>query len=279
MDTKIKIITLSENTGGYGFLGEWGLSLLIKVDGRQILLDTGLGVAAVHNADLLNINLYEIDTIVLSHGHVDHTGGLREILKRTGPKQIIAHPGIKSSKYITRKAGEYQYIGIPFSDDELESCGALFEFSTAPAAITEHVTTSGEIDMLTDYETIDENLFVKQDGFLKPDTVPDDLALIINCDYGLVVICGCAHRGVINTINQAIKITGNDKIHAVVGGIHLIRSDEERIDRTIFELQEMDVQHVCVSHCTGFAASARLAQEFGNRFTLNNAGTRLVFPA
>lgn len=279
MNIKIKITTLSENTGTYGFLGEWGLSLLIEADGKRILMDTGLGIAAVHNADLLNISFSEIDTIVLSHGHVDHTGGLREVLKRTGAKQIIAHPEIQSSKYITRRPGEYQYIGIPFSDDELESCGALFEFSTKPVDITPHIITSGEIDMLTDYETIDENLFVKHGGSFIPDPVADDLALIINCDYGLVVICGCAHRGVINTINQARKITGNNRIHAVVGGIHLIRSDEERIERTIFDLQGMGVQHICVSHCTGFTASTRMAQEFDDKFMLNNAGTRLEFPA
>ena len=114
---------------------------------------------------------------------------------------------------------------------------------------------------------------------MKPDDLPDDLALIINAEYGLVVVCGCAHRGLINTLHQAQQLTGNQRIYAVIGGIHLIRADKERIERTIADLRGMDIQRLYVSHCTGFAASTRLAREFGEAFMLNNAGTRLILPS
>lgn len=276
---EIIISTLSENTGNFGYLGEWGLSMLIEADGKKILMDTGMGTATIHNAAVMNINFTEIDTIVLSHGHSDHTGGLRDILKRTGPKEIIAHPDIKTAKYSRIGENRYLYIGIPFSDEELESCGARFNYSNKPVAITDRITTTGEINMLSEYEKIDENLFMKADGKYTPDDLQDDLSLVINAEYGLVVVCGCAHSGIINIIRHAQKITGNQKIFAVVGGIHLFRAGKEQLEKTISALKQMDVQRLCVSHCTGFAASARLAQEFGNKFTLNNAGTRLVFPS
>ncbi|MCX6005115.1 MAG: MBL fold metallo-hydrolase [Chloroflexi bacterium] len=187
---EIKITTLSENTANYGYLGEWGLSVLVEADGKKILMDTGMGVSAVYNADLMGIDLAEVSSIVLSHGHVDHTGGLRHVLKRSKGTDIIAHPDIWTSKYVRRNQTYIQFIGMPFSREELEGCGARFKLSREPVAITEHITTTGEIEMLTDYETIEDNLLVKESGTLRPDRLADDLALIINTQYGLVVILG-----------------------------------------------------------------------------------------
>ena len=275
---EIRITTLSENTANYGFLGEWGLSILVEADGKKILMDSGLSISTVYNADRMGIDLTGISTIVLSHGHADHTGGLLEVLKKSNGAAIIAHPDIWTSKYAQRSRDDFQYIGIPFSREELESHGARFIFSVKPVFIAERITTTGEIEMLTDYEIIDGNLFVKDDGQMLPDKLADDLALVIDTEYGLVIILGCAHRGLINTLRQAQKITGKELIYAVIGGTHLFRADEERIERTIVELKDMGIQKLGVSHCTGFAASARLAQEFADSFFLNNAGNRLTLP-
>jgi 7,8-dihydropterin-6-yl-methyl-4-(beta-D-ribofuranosyl)aminobenzene 5'-phosphate synthase len=119
---------------------------------------------------------------------------------------------------------------------------------------------------------------MKENGQLRSDKVIDDLSLIIDADFGLVVITGCAHRGIINTLRHAQKLTGKELVYAVIGGTHLLRSSDERLELTIAELREMGIQKLGVSHCTGFAASARLAQEFGDIFFLNNAGTRLTLP-
>ncbi len=275
---EVKITTLSENTATRGSLAEWGLSLLVEADGKKILMDTGSGIAATHNADLMHIDLADTDTIILSHGHRDHTGGLLQILKRTGAREIIAHPDINKSRYV-RIGDMYDDISMPFTEKELVSAGAHFKYSREPVSITEHIITTGEIALLSDFEAIDENLFIKEDGEFKPDDVQDDLALIINTAKGLVVCCGCTHRGLINTLSRARQLTGEERIYAVIGGIHLVRAGTERIERTIAELQEWDIKRLYVSHCTGFAASARLAQAFGSAFALNNAGTRIVLPA
>jgi 7,8-dihydropterin-6-yl-methyl-4-(beta-D-ribofuranosyl)aminobenzene 5'-phosphate synthase len=276
---EVKIITLSENTANYGFLAEWGLSILVEVDGLRVLMDTGLSFSAVHNAQLMGIDLARVDRIVLSHGHADHTGGLREVLKIRGEVNVIAHPDIWAAKYVQRDdEAKEQYCGIPFSRVELESHGACFNLMREPVRIADHIMTTGEIPMLSVYEEIESNLFVKEGDMLKPDKLADDLALIIDTDFGLVVILGCAHRGIVNTLRHAQSLTGKEPIYATIGGTHLLRASEERIERTIADLREMGIQRLGVSHCTGFHASARLAQEFGDAFFLNNAGTRLTLP-
>jgi len=274
----IQISTLSENTASYGFLAEWGLSMLVEVDGAKILMDTGLSFSAVHNARLMGIDLATIDFIVLSHGHADHTGGLREVLKITGEIEVIAHPDIWSAKHVRRNDEGVKYNGIPFLREELESLGARFKLVREPAYITENILTTGEIPMASGYEEIEDNLFIKEAGRLQPDSLADDLALIIDADFGLVVILGCAHRGIINTLRHAQNLTGKEQVYAAIGGTHLFRASDERLERTITDLKKIGIKKLGVSHCTGFHASARLSQEFGYIFFMNNAGTRLTLP-
>jgi len=276
---EIRITTLSENTATDGFLAEWGISILIEVDGMKILVDTGLSFSAVHNAKLLGVDLSTIDRIVLSHGHDDHTGGLRDVLKIKGEVEVIAHPDVWTPKYVRRdEKSQEQYIGIPFSREELESWGARFNLSREPVHITDNVLTTGEIPMLSSYEKIEDNLFVKENDTLCQDQLADDLALVIDTDFGLVVILGCAHRGIVNTLRQAQQLTGKELVYAVIGGTHLYRASKERIEKTIVDLKKMGVQRLGVSHCTGFHAAARMAQEFEGAFFLNNAGTCFTLP-
>jgi len=275
---EVDITTLIENTANYGFLAEWGLSILVEVDGVRILMDTGLSFSAVHNAHLMGIDLSTIDRIVLSHGHADHTGGLQEVLKIRGEVEVIAHPDIWAAKHVRRDQERVRYNGIPFSREELESRGARFKLTKEPVHITEHAMTTGEIPMVSGYEEIENNLLVKEAGVLHPDPLADDLALIIDTDFGLVVILGCAHRGIVNTARHAQNLTGKELVYAAIGGTHLFRASEERLERTVADLREMGIQRLGVSHCTGFRASARLAQEFEDAFFLNNAGTRLTLP-
>lgn len=127
---EITITTLSENTAGLpGYLAEWGLSMLIEADSTKILFDTGAGVAAVHNAELMDLDFKDIDRVVISHGHYDHTGGLTHLLKRIRKEiEVIAHPEIFGPKYDCRTGQPEKYIGIPSSRGELENLGARFVF-------------------------------------------------------------------------------------------------------------------------------------------------------
>jgi 7,8-dihydropterin-6-yl-methyl-4-(beta-D-ribofuranosyl)aminobenzene 5'-phosphate synthase len=271
----IQITTLSENTAGrVNLLAEWGLSILIEADGYKILLDTGQSFSAAYNAITLGIDLSRIDKIVFSHGHLDHTGGVLHILKMVkGKVEIIAHPDIWTLKYARRPEQAEEYIGVPFPQEAAEALGASFNLTKEPVWLSENIVTSGEIPMVTEYEKIDPILYVKEKGRLKPDTLWDDQALFIRSKKGLIIILGCAHRGIINTIRHAQKITGTEPVYAVIGGTHLIRASPQQMDLTIAELSSFGVQRLGGSHCTGLTASAILAQRFGEAFFFNNAGT------
>ncbi|HIE17650.1 MAG TPA: MBL fold metallo-hydrolase [Dehalococcoidia bacterium] len=270
----IRLTTLSENTAGrVGVLAEWGLSVLVEINDYKVLLDTGLDMSAAYNAAILGVDLSTIDRIVISHGHRDHTGGLQRVLSAIRRKvEIIAHPDIWAAKYSRTFSTKEQYAGIPFSREALESLGAVFTFSTQPVWLAENIVTSGEIPMHTDYEKVDSELFVREGGQFHPDPLRDDLALIVKSDKGLVVILGCGHRGIINTLYHAREIAGEEHIHMVIGGTHLINASRGQIDLTVTALKELGVEKIGVSHCTGLPAAAILFQEFGGGFFFNNTG-------
>ena len=276
----IRITTLSENTAGIGeFLGEWGLSVLVETKETIVLLDAGQRYSISHNADTLGIDLSKIEKVVLSHGHFDHTGGLRELLRRMRKTvEIIAHPDIWQVKYARREGEPDRYIGIPFRQNELESLGGVFHLSSQPVRIAKDVMTTGEIPMITTFEKIDAALFVQEGSGWKPDKVLDDQALIVKTKQGLVVILGCAHRGMINTLYHAQQIAGTPEIHAVIGGSHLISASEERLWQTIAALKDLGVHRLGLCHCTDLPAAAVLAQEFGEHFFFNKAGTIVHLP-
>ncbi len=275
---QIDITTLSENTARFGTVGEWGLSILVEAEGTSVLVDTGMGFSAVHNAAVLGVDLSGVDRIVLSHGHIDHTGGLAQVLAETGEVEVIAHPDAFADK--SARVGERVIpdAGIPQSKEKLESLGAKFNLTREPVRITDRIMTTGEVPLITDYEAVDSSARVRQGGELVPDPLADDLALVINADFGLVVILGCAHRGIVNTLHRARDVAGRDSVYAVIGGTHLLPASEEQLARSVADLKEMGIRRLGVSHCTGFYASARLAQEFGDVFFLNNAGTQFSLP-
>ncbi len=273
----VHLTTLSENTAARAnLLAEWGLSILIEADNHTILLDTGQSLSAAYNAIASGVNLSQIDKIIFSHGHFDHTGGLLYILKMLKRKvEIIAHPDIWTLKYARRPEQTMEYIGVPFAREAAETVGASFNLTREPVWISENIVTSGEIPMVMEYEKIDPALHIKDKGEFRPDPLLDDQALFIKFDKGLIIILGCAHRGVINTIRHAQKLTGIERVYAVIGGTHLVSASPQRIELTIAELLRSGVQKLGVSHCTGLAASAIMAQRFGEAFFFNNAGTRI----
>ncbi len=273
MDTRL--ITLSENSAGQPDVqAEWGLSILIQTDSHHILMDSGASSSVVKNAGILAVDLTKIDIVVLSHGHFDHTGGLRALLAEIGHEvTIIAHPDIFAPKYSHGKGQKDRYIGLPFSREELENLGAKFALSREPVQITDKIITSGEIPMTTDFESIASTFSLKTPEGFQPDHLLDDLSVIISTASGLVVILGCAHRGMINTLRRAREITGQPKIHMVVGGSHLKDSSAEQVWQAISALNEMGVQKLAVCHCTGMPATLLLAQSFGKDFIFNQTGS------
>jgi len=280
----ITVTTLVENTSGARLLyGEWGQSLLVEVDGLKILFDTGPSRHIIENAEKLGIELSTIDKIVLSHGHYDHTGGLKHVLtllKGSGnrPKgiEVIAHPDIFQEKYLYMKGSPAKAIGMPGTRAELEALGARFNLSRDPVKLSENMLTTGEVEITVDFEKIDKDLHVKEGGAQVHDNLADDLGIVIKTDQGLVILLGCGHRGLINTILHAQKITGIKEIYAVIGGTHLISADKEQMQSTVNAVKGFNIKKLGVSHCTGLKSAAILAHEFEGAFFFNSAGTKTV---
>lgn len=277
---KTRITTLSDNTIDRGdFLGEWGLSILIETEEINILFDTGKSISAAYNADSMGIDLRAIDKIVLSHGHYDHTGGLPHILRKISKgAEIIAHPDIWTAKYARRQGEPERYIGIPYCRYELESLGARFSLTSKPVWITDAITTTGEIPMVTDFEKIDDALFVKTETGWQPDELNDDQALAVITEKGLIVILGCAHRGMINTLYHVRQLTGVNTVHTVIGGAHLMNASKERIDKTITALRDLGIRKLGLCHCTDLPAMSLMAHEFRETFFFNKAGVSIESP-
>ena len=270
---KIKIYTLVDNTAGYGYQGEWGLSFYIEAYGHKILFDTGMTSLSSENARLAKIDLSSIDTLVLSHGHNDHTGGLVDFLKYIGDVPVIAHPDIWTKKYVQENQNSWEYIGIPACREELESKGAQFHLTTKTFEICQSIRTTGEVELNNPYEKIDSDLLVKTTGEYTPDPMMDDVSLIIQTERGLVVVAGCAHRGIINTLQHAQKMTGDLRILNVIGGFHLYQASQERLDWTIQTLKAMDVKKVSPCHCTGFNAMVQIYQNMPEHYQPIYAGS------
>jgi 7,8-dihydropterin-6-yl-methyl-4-(beta-D-ribofuranosyl)aminobenzene 5'-phosphate synthase len=271
---KIKATVLVENCVFFhaGAIAEHGWAVYLETDQGNFLFDTGEGKGITNNAHYFDKDLSNLQGIILSHHHHDHTGGLLQVLEYTGKIKVYAHPDLFKNSYSARDGVE-KNIGIPFRREILESKGAEFIFNTDVTEIVPGLLLSGEIPRKTSFETGDTKLLLKNEKGYVQDIMPDDQTLIAKTSKGLVIILGCSHSGIINIIDYAIEQTGEEHIHTVFGGTHLDRASEETKSKTIEALKKFDIEKIGTSHCTGLEAAMQLHQEFGKRFFFCNVGT------
>lgn len=242
-----------------GFNGEWGFGALIEIDGRRWLFDTGNRPETVlQNLREMKLDLNGVPAVILTHHHRDHTGGLvtlrREAMK-TDPKAIAKAYGGRGILHPRRPANDFLLM-----KSEYEATGARLEEVSAPAELSPGVWLTGPVPRVHNERNWSGNTRIRQDGAEGEDTLPEDQALVIDTEAGLIVVSGCGHAGIINTLTYARKVVRQAPIHALIGGFHLFDADEAKLRWTAAELAPMQVQYFLAAHCTGVESTVRLRE-------------------
>ena len=279
MTTRITILCENSVARPGGLIAEHGFAALIETPQASILFDTGQGFGLLNNAREIGRNLSAISSVVLSHGHLDHSGGLPVLLNHLQrPLAVVAHPDLFSDRY-RRSNFELRPIGMVAQRAELEGQGASFFLDCDYQQLSENLYSSGEVPRQTGFEKGDPHLVIPDGkGGFCPDPLRDDLSLALTTDKGLVILLGCAHAGVINIIEHFREKSGEERICALIGGTHLGPASEEQFQATLAALKRYRIGKIGLSHCTGLNRGAQLFQEFSGRSFFAAAGTVLEFP-
>jgi 7,8-dihydropterin-6-yl-methyl-4-(beta-D-ribofuranosyl)aminobenzene 5'-phosphate synthase len=270
---------------GVSLHAEHGLSCHLEIvgNGRSafFMFDYGLDpLGIIKNIEFLGIDVGTVDAFGLSHGHFDHWSGLLTILGR-------ARQGIHL--YVGKEAFACRFSRRPGSDDLID-LGRLEKETIERQGIAEIVEVrepvevipgcylTGEIERVTDYEHGSPNLIIQKGGTFEQDYFPGEQAVVCNIrGRGLVILSGCAHAGIVNTVKHAQKISGVEKVHAVIGGFHLANAAPKIIEKTVSDMKQIAPDYIIPAHCTGFEAITQFATAMPEQFIINTAGTRYMF--
>lgn len=259
----LKITVLSENqTKNPELKSEHGFSLYVETDNKNFIFDTGASGNFIENAGKLEVDLEKINSVILSHGHYDHTGGLSHFKN----KVVYAHPDLFIPKYKKTDNLLFEYIG-----NEYVRCFYEHNNKLEIRNVTESIELFADINLVCGFKkAASENYF-----YVKPpcenlyikDSFNDELVLTINTANGLVIITGCAHSGIINIIEKCLQITGQSKIFALLGGFHLSKIEEKEVKEIAGKIDAYHIENIGISHCTGDVLAKYLT--FGKVFNFN----------
>lgn len=246
---------------------EHGLSVYMELDGKKILFDTGQSGKFIDNANALNVDLKDLDYVLISHGHYDHSGGLERLIEEVSPHiELFVGKNFFHDKYSLRDSGDYEYVGNPFDRSYLEEKEIKTEYVDVDMLnITENLMVFTNFNRKDEFENNNQKMFLKEDGVYKLDTFPDEISIGIKTDKGLIVVVGCSHPGIVNILETIMDRTGM-KIHQVIGGTHLIEEDDDKIKKVIDYLKEKDIKYISACHCTGKQGETMLSQELEDGF-------------
>jgi len=264
-------------------LAEHGLSLLVTVyrgeESHTVLFDTGYSrIGVLHNVDMLGIDLGRVEAMALSHGHMDHTGSLYPVLDRIGRKiPLVVHPGFFDAPRFFGLADGRRLLfpQTVVREDLLKRNVDLVERTSPTPLVDGMILVTGEVERTTSFEQGPPNASMERDGQVVKDPIADDQALVVHLEgKGLVIIAGCSHAGIINTIRYAQKITGIEAVHAAIGGFHLSGPFFEKIiEQTIDEFKKIGPKVLSPMHCTGWKAIHQISEAFPSEFVLNSVGS------
>jgi 7,8-dihydropterin-6-yl-methyl-4-(beta-D-ribofuranosyl)aminobenzene 5'-phosphate synthase len=274
----LRITTLVDNQSVRPELAtEHGLAFWIEWRDRRLLFDTGQGKTLLTNAKILGVPLAAVDAVVLSHGHWDHTGGLLGLLSAGARPAIFLHPDALRQRYSKWHKPPDEPIGLPSGLAEaLHFHCRQAVWTGARTPIADGAWVTGCIPRRTSFEDVGGPFYLDR-AFTRPDPIADDQAMWFETPKGTVVLLGCAHAGVVNTLDYVSELTGKTAIHAVLGGMHLLRAKAPRLEATLEAFRRHEVRLVAPAHCTGKRAAAFLAQRLPGCFAPCAAGSQFAF--
>ncbi|MDP3486495.1 MAG: MBL fold metallo-hydrolase [Bacillota bacterium] len=240
--------------------GEWGFSAFIQADGKHILFDVGASGLFLQNAQILGVDLLDLDYVVLSHGHWDHTWGLdtlvKHYMKNTKAKRpaLVAHPQAFERTYNPKGDENGALIDQAVLEGRLP-----LQLSKEPIWLTERLLWLGQIERVHDYEYVKPKGTRLIGATREPDLAPDDSALAYCAADGLVIITGCSHSGICNIIEQARRLTGETRVVDIIGGTHLLQPTHKQMDATVEYMRKLNPALLHPGHCTSLAAKIALA--------------------
>jgi 7,8-dihydropterin-6-yl-methyl-4-(beta-D-ribofuranosyl)aminobenzene 5'-phosphate synthase len=271
------ITCITENTAmrGSSFWGEHGLSFLIETADGRLLFDTGQTSAVLlHNMALLGLSPQDIDAVALSHAHNDHTGGLPAILAIRPELRLFANADLGRPRF-SRKEDRYQPIGMPLTIEQL-AYSADLHLSAEPQEVLPGVWTTGEIVNRSEFEGRSPSHVVPDGDGWRPDPYQDDMSMVVETAEGLVLVLGCCHAGLLNTLAQVSSHFGHEP-YLVVGGTHLAAAADSQLQRVVEVLQDMPgLKRIYPSHCSGERPYVALSAAFGDRVQPCPAGSVLT---
>lgn len=271
----LKITTLIENNPDdqKKLYFEHGFSLLIETDGKQILFDTGQSGDFIKNAEMLNHDLIDLDFVIISHGHYDHSGGFVKLVEEKGKTfQLIVGSEFFKPKYMAAEENNYKYNGNSFNEEYiLQNNIKLKKVEEDIFYLTENIIIFHHLLKINDFEKRNSKFFIKDNSSYIPDEFDDEIVLGVLTKKGMVVIAGCSHIGIANILTS-VSERMNIPVYAVIGGTHLMDADVTRVQKTIEIIKNLSPELVAVSHCTGEEAIRIFRQEFGEKFLYNNTG-------
>jgi len=278
MTDKVDVLVLTDNSVmRSGLTTEHGLSIHVLAGGKNILFDTGQGLTLPGNAAALGIDLCRTDVIVLSHGHFDHTGGLPHLFEQGIAPTIFMHPDAVGMRYGCLQTPPHKPIGMrPEIAESLSARSADIVPTIKPTQVTDHVWVTGPIPRRTSFEDTGGPFFIDEECQVK-DPITDDQAIWMETTEGIVVLLGCAHSGVVNTLEYIAELTGVTQFRAIIGGMHLLNASADRLAATVEALKRYQVRLIAPSHCTGDAPASLLAERFPPQYARAGAGSRFLW--
>jgi len=264
MEPKIELVILVDNYAKEGLSVEHGFSIWITAGGETLLLDTGQSDLVVQNAELLGCDLAQVDALILSHGHYDHSGGVAAFLQKNHQARFFYHPEVFRKRYSLHPGKPAKSNGMSEHNAQLIRSlpASRCVVNSGVYQFNRQVGLTGAIPRVHPLEDVGGPFFLDKTGN-QADNIEDDQALWIQTDRGLIIITGCCHAGVINTVNYVREVTGEQKIRAVIGGFHLHAASDERLEETIKAFREWQPEFIVPCHCTGKAVSEKLRSELG----------------